>query len=60
MFKIIDDKQVADELWVARVLWWRYRGGDDDRWRLDDTQATDFCAPSLTWEDCDHAIRVEE
>lgn len=60
MFKIIDDKQVADELWQAGVLWWKYRSEDDARWRLDDTQETAHCAPSRSWEYCNHAIRVEE
>lgn len=60
MFKILDDKQVADELWQAGVLWWKYRSEDDSRWRLDDTQETAECAPSRAWDVCNHAIRVEE
>ena len=60
MFKIIDDKQVADELWQAGVLWWKYHTQNETMWRLDDTQDTDACAPRHTWDICTYAIRVEE
>lgn len=60
MFKIIGDKQVADELWQAGVLWWKYKSEDETRWQVDDTQSMEWCKPSNAWSSCDHAIRVEE
>jgi len=59
-FKIIDDKQVADELWRAGVLWWKYRSQNEAMWRLDNTQDTEACSPRLTWTNCQYAIQVEE
>lgn len=59
MFKIIYDKAVADELWQAGVLWWKYKA-EGGRWRIDDTQKTAICAPSLTWASCDYAVQIEE
>ena len=61
-FKIIDDPEIADQMWVTGLLWWKYKSQDSSGWRVDTThaQGEDWCKPSLTWSSCDHSIQVEE
>ncbi len=63
MFKIIDDKQVADELWQAGVLYFQSivpTGIDDRWWTLDESMHSPHSAPSKYFpEEYAYAIRME-
>ena len=53
MFVVIDDKQLADKLWEAQLLW--YRTASAEEWKLDKTNIR----PSKWWY-CEYGIQLED
>lgn len=54
MFKVIEDRQLADKLWEARLLWYRV-ASDKEEWKLDKTSIR----PSKWWY-CEYGIQLED
>ena len=52
MFVVIEDRQLADKLWEARLLWYRTAS---DKWKLDKTNIR----PSEWWY-CEYGIQLED
>lgn len=61
-WKIVEDMEVADELWRAGILYFQSRRDValDDWWSLDESNDSPLCAPSLYFpSEYIYAIQVE-
>lgn len=62
-WKIVEDMEVADELWRAGILYFQSRRdvAPDNWWNLDESSGSSLCAPSLYFpSEYIYAIQVEE